>query len=427
MKRAIKTKMLGKKIHARITSTSNASLDRYPDNSLTKFTHHLPAPIFLSPEKKYTIKLVSIFLSHKLRGRKSRGSVEEVRVNVDQTTPSDRGRDRFKHVLARIPYPIKKPRGFTTFFVDIDNPIPIELIKQERVEDLSFFLTDQNDKQLKLASGVTTVINLVIEEMDYYDSFTITLDAGESNAIIPSNSKCDFKVHFPSPIELDGKWEVALHHVTVPRNVKIDGTFETTVKILHDNYGYKKIRIPITGQDSATSIVTQINEKMNEMNLHLYVYYVPQFNGVFIKRRPNSYAEYIEFNEPLQKLLNLSSARTTFSPTQGEEAHKLNKGPVGDNTFPPLPEHLVLYSDIVTHSLIGNAEAPVVEVLPTFALNLTSNQYAMYNVVHLTFHPVAKQSFSSIRCKLLAIDGRELELTGDKNMSFTFFFRKVNE
>lgn len=202
----------------KISSLSNASLKKYPNNTLSKFTHILPKTIKLDKNLQHTISLTSISLSHNLTHSEGEKYLGFVKVHLKELNPQTTPNQGDEQCVARIPYP-KRDKNKTTFDHEFRNPVPIPLTNVEQIQKLSYLITDEHNQQLKLADGITTVINIVIEEMKYQDRFTITVNPSYSRSVYQFNNAGDFRTHFPSEIELDNTWEVALHSLIIPYSI----------------------------------------------------------------------------------------------------------------------------------------------------------------------------------------------------------------
>ena len=83
-----------------ILSLSNSSLDKYPSNSLSKFTHYLPRSLN-ARSKIFAIALTNIVVQRRLTSKKQIGYIK---VHLDQleSQPCPQGHE--DKCLARIPF-----------------------------------------------------------------------------------------------------------------------------------------------------------------------------------------------------------------------------------------------------------------------------------------------------------------------------------
>lgn len=312
---------------------------------------------------------------------------------------------------------------------EFGNPTPLVLDRTlSSLSELTFLFTDHNNEELKLPGGPPTILNCVIEEMGKVDRFTITLNPSLSAHIHGSNTDVDFIVDFGSSIIADSEWEVALHSVIVPSGIYVVGSF-FEYKIIPRSGEEKKKRIKNTGQ-SAKDMLTAIQTD-------LYA------EGIFLQRNDaNTYSVYfgekssaLRFNPSLCKLFNMQHYDSTHGylfEGSKEEAHKIFPYGAkfeGENRVEYV-EQIVLYSDLVQSSVIGNERAPLVDILSTQKLGLLDCDHStdtLYTVPQLVFRPVSKALIKAVHIKISDIRGHRAEFEyahKDMEMQFIFVFRK---
>ena len=407
--------------HHRIVSLSNASLKEYPSNTLTKFIHRLPTVIDL--QKPHSIAIKAIVLSHKLKERDD-GSVYTVgyiKIHLKELSPHINSTNVDSRCLARIPYPSQIAEDATTFTYEFENPIHHPLLHTNKLTELSFHITDQKNNQLELDGGISTLIVLNIEEMEFQEQFSITVNPFDSIASFPSNSHSSFRVAFPNPITLNGKWEAAIHSIIVPRKLMMDTThimlIDRTTNTLMDEYHVKdtnynwmrekfaewKLKLEIIGQKVA---VTRMAGNKDDV----YLSYNPRA-AVYLSIKPHEVG--------YRNLIIRKKGKSYFGRIV-----------IGNNR--PRNEHILLYSDIVDYSIVGNVTTRCLEIFGTNEAGLFQNKSStLYPVKHLIFHPVCKNVFTSIDFKLAGLDGSTPSFypaqLKQEGMSFHIIFRKKND
>ncbi len=212
-----------------ITSISSSSQARYPFNTNTEFTQHLPDSFIFDHNKSYLIGVKSIIIAFNLSPWTTRKGY--FKVYLKEITPSTNisTDEDLQYCLCRVPAPENQ---FFTYDETIENNIvDASVYKFEfknptyfspssdlsTLTSLSWIITDEDNKKLELQDGPPTVILLDIQEMDEADQFLFSVNPAISLAEYTSNENSRFTVTFPSEISLDDQWEMALHSVITPR------------------------------------------------------------------------------------------------------------------------------------------------------------------------------------------------------------------
>ena len=112
----------------RLCSLSSASLDRYPENRPTRFTHHLPSRFFLDPGKQYVVSLLSLSLTSERLENWSEPSYVRVHLaQLEQNAFDSPGRVRCRAQLV-LPDRTRDPASATALDrFDLCSPIPVLL------------------------------------------------------------------------------------------------------------------------------------------------------------------------------------------------------------------------------------------------------------------------------------------------------------
>ncbi len=404
-----------------ITSPSNASLDQYPDNTLTKFRHHFPKRISLKPGLSHTIYLKSISVDAAVAKAAKGGIIKVHLLQLDTQTSPKKGDAQ---VLARIPSSLHTQDG-SPLWHEFNHPIHCVLEDSDELHELDFLLTDINNKQLSVEGfGVATVINIVLKEMDYQDQFSITVNPRYSSHIYTSNTCIDFRIHFPSTIELGPNWEVALHHVIVPRSMYIEST-------AHMKVNKKSYQWNIFGT-SGEEVFRAVTGGLSAYNFSLEIEYTGDEELLVLKnsdsRRKkgtvylNSYlcqALGIIGHEGIGKLWRLSYGETVVVRKAKEIVFQSVRC-----------DHIAIYSDIVQESIVGNSSAKLLEIVSTSQIGIfNTSSDTIYHLPHLTFRPISKYSFDSLQFYVAGMDGKEPSIhDSGEGITYTLLFRqKQNE
>lgn len=426
----------------RLCSLSSASKNRYPDNRITKFIHHLPEAIFLDRTKVYVIRLQSVCLSNKRRPEWQ--APPHIRLHLAQLQANsfsapDRVRCLAQFVLpdrARTHHSDSRESRLDWF--ELDNSTPLVLDRTiSSLNELSFEFTDNHNKELQLAEdGHPTVVNCVIEEMTTLNRFTVTMNPSLSRDQYPSNSDVNFCVSFGSaPITIGPDWQVALHSVIVPAGIRVLGEYFEYRAVL--NIGRTMIRrFKNTGQ-SAKEMIDRLMVDVVSHDIYVqrvdHGHYSVQFAADH--ERTSRSANALHFNPSLCKLFNMHPYKPaggySFFPTSSPSEKIFPFG----MTFNPervihADEQLVLYADIVQSSIFGDDRAQLVDILSTVRLGMLDQGPSidtLYSVPRPTYRPVAKTLIKDIRVRITDIHGQLAEFeygNASDEMQFIFIFQK---
>ena len=409
----------------RVCSLANASLDIYPNNTLTKFTHRLPSAINLKKGLYHSIKLISIGIYNELKESLTYHS-NYINVHLAQLNPKYTTNSVYRQCLAKVPFTAKKPReeGKIIWF-HFDTPIDHSLNGLNIVEELSYYITDCENKQLQLKEGPITVINVVIEEMEFPDQFSLDLSPTHSNDKYPNNTPHSFIVSLPHEIKLDNSWEVALHHIISPSPVEIQA--KVVLRISGDQHKTSfstplLMSKPQKAHISAKNIIRDINRELilygkikrykRELTFHC--------QDFLLDKNPT-----LLLNEVAALLLGIPF--TTDDEFMElpilQKRQLLSEDFSSHNRF--AITHLLLYCDIVKDSIVGNVLANILEVIPVEALGSPSTNAAhLYILPRVTWKPFSKNVINSITMHISSIAGNSTTFKSGGDTCYTLLFRK---
>lgn len=407
-----------------ITSTSNASLDLYPSNTLTKFCHKLPAPVKLDPKQSHTITLKSIALDIKFAQQK-RGGYIKIHLNELDTQSSPQSGD--SQCLARIPLPSAGSSSDSIWY-SFENPTQAPLADLEEINELNFLITDEQNNQIKLEGfGIPSILIVIIEEMQFQDHFSVTANPRYSADVFSANTDIDFRVKFPGTIEMDSTWEVALHNMIVP----MGATLQTHAYAQFNDISYGWDAVSETGDEVFVQVVRDLKRKMDihlENDMHS--------NRLTIMAGEKHWKEgdtstKIYFNAVLCKILRLSiplSGVYRAIPLRPKVKKSLRSAVSRFNDI--RCDHLAIYTDIVGDSIMGNAMCKILEIVSCKDVGLKRQDTdTIFHVPNLTFRPISKFSFNSIHFFITGLDGTVPLLNRDHqdSISISLVFRKKRQ
>lgn len=432
----------------RFSSLSTSSLSRYPTNRPSRFTHHLPETLFLDPQKKYVIRLLSLCLSTASIKGETRPSY--IKLHLAQLDANAFASPKQQRCLCHLVLPpatsAPDQSHITVDWLEIKNPTP-RVIEPTigRLTELTFVLTDEKDQELIIEatdSTHPTVLNSVIEEMAAMDRFTLTMHSSASKHFFPANKDSDFRMYYGSPVVKDLDWEVALHSIVVPAGMGLTGERYTYEVVQKD--GQKTVGIiPNKNRITAKQVVEKLQHELRKHGV--YITRMGRFDYEVTFEEPDSrqdhHAEELRFDSSLCLLLGVSQldrdGMTYHALPDSRWQRCFPKGAFYDpDRFTTFNEQLVLYADMVQSSIIGDERAPLIDILSSAKLGLAGEDRTsdtLYAVQQPTFRPIAKANIREIRVRLTDIRGKEIEFDyareADPNiqMYFVFVFQKIKE
>ena len=361
-----------------ITSLSNASLDTHPGNTLTKFTHVLPKVIPLG--KPHCIALKKIVLSHALKTGSRR--VGFIKIHLSQLNSQNYisgAQGDHSRCLAQIQYPQEIGSHESTFSHIVDNPLFIDIPHLGSLTQLSFLITDEHDKQLALERGVATLIETEVQEMEWKSQFNLVINANDSKHLFANNTQSSFNTAFTSPIQLKGEWEVALHSVIVPKGLTV-GDFE--VLLVQDGLPKKQWSKDHRKDNPSKD---DFVKTLKSWGIDLF----PVRGGALWVRigdvekvKPGSY---VAFNRQVLSLFGVTSKSLWVRRYLSDRFVPL--GTMDGDEESSEVEHVLMYCDIVEHSIIGNVLSPYLGVLSSTSAGLLQHDIdTYYPIKHLDYN-----------------------------------------
>lgn len=457
---------MNKAIH--ILSLSNASLSRYPNNSLTSFIHHLPTPI-RSKDKQYCIALTSLVIHNALKN--SDDNVGFLKVHLAQLHAQEGPRASDAKCLARVPFQPASGDDDTSVarWHLLENPIFLPLQPLDVIDEFAFLITDQDNNQLPLKFGPATVINLELRNMEYASTFSLSIDADLSRNLYSDNTTTRWRTELPRSMKLGPGWEAALHSVHVPRALYMENTImrftlhkyaQTLLEDPYESHALDAVmELSVTKYQMSTDpelVLGALSKFFLEWGFALKLEtdgsiiikrmpYVPSVplpqdgRKIILTEEDRWYT--VQFNELACYLLRLP-----YQPTKGtvldlpldDNATKVLREPLdGYNWSQALRsnriDNLCVYNDLVEPSIIGNVISNLLEILPTEELGLLQwDRDIFFPVKNLVFRGVSPRMSSTIETCLTTLQGEQPPLayhpkyTTDfhKPLSITIVLRK---
>ena len=466
-----------------VVSLSNASLDVYPDNSLTKFTHRFVQPIKVPPGLRPFVSLRELVLSnHPAADAPKVGFIRVHLEEIDPVAGPDQGDRRVLATLAN--------RTGRLNWIRPNYPVLCPLSVTDQIDKFSFLITDEWNRQLQLKPGPTTVVNLTVVMTDSHQSFTMTVGPDSSSQFFADNSLTHFSVELPETLSLDENWEVALLSAQAGSAVVLDNSRLKFVVhkgqpgsfAVHPDDVVLSIPAKKHNLTEAFIVKTYLTPWLTELG---YTITLNSTNGeIIVTRTETSMVDnVISAIEGRARSIagvdlgDVEDMLEDISPPVSAEVYSLQMNPEAcralglTSTAPeglsvPLPsqkgktvslrgrdpnflpffsmvthrpqviEHLAIYCDLADHSIMGNELAPIMDVVPTKKLHLhDTHEEAFFGVKHPVFRPVNPHVRKTFEVDLRSLDGTEPPLLFDQHafektkhaIALTFVFRRKNQ
>jgi len=430
---------IGGRTSRQILSLSNASLDLYPDNSRTQFTHHLPQRLQFKPGTIVQVALTQVVISGDLdeTAYDEDRTISYVKVHLKQLSPQTVPNNSEVRLLARIPF---KP-GASTYIYKPDTPVFLPLIDCSHLDELTYIITDERDIPLKLADGQPTGVQIEMETSRERGAFSVSVNANVSKDLYPDNTLAEWRSEFPHSLNLDSGWEVCLHSVQVPKAVQItDSAGSVTLYRYNDSY-------------PAIGLTSMLNELTPEKtwNYHDFTPFLRRFgldvqttasgkiavtrarHLTFAQRQranidrdvPSSYVARMTLDPVLCFMLNLQhdpkdgltfhfpeDVNDSRTEVVIREAVKDRRGKLKEDYRERFmtdgrAEQLAVYADLVESSIVGNAIGPILDIVPTKELSIYSTtEDVFYPLANPIYRGVNPQAGKTLCVKLTRLDGR---------------------
>ena len=307
--------------------------------------------------------------------------------------------------------------------------------------------------------------------MNTENEFQLTLPSNASITFSPDNKPANYTTTLPSPISLEGEWEVALIDIQYPHNwmnitndvyiiflfdikSKDKGIRDLLTAVLSDyrikynkelTEAYKLLkddavkvergalmtlcaRIPKGYYSNVEELITTINqeiqdsfsgrpefpserEKTKEVNL-IYRYNPIERNVQGFQQGMEGLPEIICLDKQVKSLLDQAKAKLS-EDTQLHTSSKLLLNTISS---------IYIYTDIIKYQFVGDVKVPLLGVLPVQGLD-GEQQYWSFNPPY--YIPLALSTLSSVNIHLADDKGDEIPFFGDGKVVARLHFRRV--
>jgi hypothetical protein len=242
-------------------------------------------------------------------------------------------------------------------------------------------------------------------------SFYVTLPSNSSQKDFPNNTLTKYTTKLKTPIKLDSQYEVALVEIMYPFNFKLrnDG------------------KIIVTATNVA-EIVCEVSFYVYE-NISKVADYVTDYfkkTPIQIEMAYNQKAQKVFINIPKGVIVNFTDGiNNEFGFKRNILEGDKQKTFFGDfkirNDVHPISS-LYVYSDIVEYQIVGDVNAPLLQVVPTFQSSSNLYVHKIYDAPH--YVPVSRSNIETIEINILTDLGDPVYFSSGKLIIKLHFRRK---
>ena len=243
---------------------------------------------------------------------------------------------------------------------ETQNPLQVSLYNSQ-IEKLSFRITDENEKQLRLTSGVPTFIHCYLSPKEtnmhkicYFNSKDV-----ESLKYFPSNSPSRFTQRLLQPIEArDCDFYASLESIFIPPGIHNINSEYTHIKVFQNESMIEQNIYLESGYYTGESLILRLNEKISFVGLSF------KQVGKYLKISNNSSSKIelllnSQFSYLLGYTTNMNQKFVKFTIMSAEENVFLYS-----YKFSSLATRLIkVKADFIADSLLGNSLQPIFKVI----------------------------------------------------------------
>jgi hypothetical protein len=441
---------------------SNASLDIYPENSLTSFTNELPYVINTPKSENWGICLRYITLSELIIEDIKTDNIFVQCTNIDDNREINVG----PKILASFAYkPDSNNLCHHQFnqdsFFPLDNSI---------LNNITIRLLDDYGNPIILKNGQATIVKITVGKMAKEE--IIFHVSSERTDQYMDNTSSDFTVDFPYTDRLIGNWEVGLTSITHPTKAErlftepqyillydlnkystdyipyvytLDGPFSTIldlIKALSDIYlkTNHNFKLRITNHPPYSSYIWTRIEYYVALSPEIYKLLnystVPQYENMGIGMdcmrdfgKLNLSEEYLtRLKTSSKKSRVITSEHVDFFrkyfalPLIPEEMIILNP-PLLQMNYSEEAKNMLIYTDFTKSSILGSRTLPILKILP-----LLGNSEDVHRVTHdfyqKEYHELSNTFLTKLSFKITGAAGEKINYGYQNNVRLTLSFCK---
>jgi len=302
------------------------------------------------------------------------------------------------------------PESDPFFFHEVEHKqfFPLE---NTILDNLEFTLVDENNNQLNLLEGIATVLKLRLKKMSYFKkSFNVRLTS-RPTPLHPDNKNSSFTVTLPQTLYLDESWRVAVTNVNLP-NVFATVPARNFVKFTYrgKNEVIKRYEHVFKNQKfTKEELLNTLNSNFDRMSggeklISFHEDMVPNSyeKTVFIRVHKKDAA--VQISKDLIQLLGYGAEDFLSMEGLTYKVFMIKKFPEGQNYYDirmslPVnlnyfqPSYTILYSNIVSPTIVGNSYSNIIKVFPIFS---KSDDYVIHQFKDPEHYSLLNKEINSI-------------------------------
>ncbi len=304
------------------------------------------------------------------------------------------------------------------YFQEFKKPLFVPLLNSD-LSNLTFTLTNEYDEQLRLSTGLPTILSVTFKKMTSdYKSFNITVTPTFN---IQGNTISQFRTVLPQTFNFNEKWSVGLKSITIPNHFKLlpsDDNDIVIFKLTDDmkiipNEKYK-IQIPNIRANPG-DFIEYLNSKILPADAFNFI--KSDTNEISIKARKNIS---IFISKNLAQVLGLISLTVEELLESGKKYFW--KAMYKANTTTPLnktlnlsifrPAFLMVYLDFVELTLVSSKYTNIVKIVPV-KFDSESDECQTTAFETIEYRKIAKSLLSEFKTEIRDPAGNLVQFDND--------------
>lgn len=287
------------------------------------------------------------------------------------------------------------------------------------LDTLKFKLVDENDRLLRLNTGIATVIKLQFRKMPYFKkSFSVRLTS-EISTLHPENTNANFTVELPETLYFNKKWRVSVNTINLPNY------FNTLPPNTYVSVSYKKGTEKVRGTIRIENKVFQKAELIEYLNFRIRSYFKHKEPLVTFEENIQQ-GEYhptcvikihrkdltLSMSKNLALLLGYGAA--DFVEAKGLFFKVWDNNTLSSKGYHEIrmrdsinvkyfaPSYIMLYSNIVTPTIIGGTYTNILKIFPIIT---TTDDYVIHQFKNPEYHTLLNNEIKNINLQFRTHSG----------------------
>ena len=213
-------------------------------------------------------------------------------------------------------------------------------------------------------------------------SFYITLPSNSSFKDFPNNTLTKYTIRLKNPLRLDGNYEVALAQIIFPKNWKYreDGIIE-----LSSPKKSFQIKVQFLVYETLSHIFERLNNVFMSTGIQAELGYNDETNRVYLSLAPTCK---IKFNDNINEVFGFTSKEFVGFQDKTYSSDIKVMARINNINF------LYIYSDICQYQIVGDTEAPLIQVVSAIENNSEFYIEKIFDSPH--YIPLARNNLENI-------------------------------